>query len=94
MINRNNFGFGLLAGIVSTALGLGFFWLVGFLLTSVTGIEPFLQSWQIRMLAMFLPVILMRYYFVNRKYDFTGKGILTMVFVFVIAYFLYLKLAG
>lgn len=94
MLNRNNFGFGLLAGIVATGLGYGLFWIVGIVLTAVTGIVPFLQPWQIRFLALFLPVLLMRYYFVNRKCDQTGKGILTIVFAIVLAYFLYLKLAG
>jgi hypothetical protein len=94
MFRNNNFFVGAFAGLVAAAAGWILFWLLGKLLDRLTGIEPYLQQWQIYLLGIIPPILLMRYFFINRKMDKSGKGVLLVVFVLGLGYFAYLKIKG
>ncbi|MGC8865499.1 MAG: hypothetical protein ACP5O2_07235 [Bacteroidales bacterium] len=94
MLRKNNFYLGTLAGLGAAVAGWLVFWLLGLLLDKLTGIEPYLQRWQIYLLGLIPPVVLMRYFFINRKLDATAKGVLTVVVVLGLGYFIYLKIKG
>jgi hypothetical protein len=92
MLKRNSYIFGVVIGILSIAAGYGFFQLAGILLTKITGIVPYLQEWQIRVLSVIPNVLLIRYYFINLKMDKTGRSILTITFLAIMGYFFFLKM--
>lgn len=94
MFRKNNFFTGILAGLGAAMAGWLMFWLLGLLLDKLTGIEPYLQRWQIYLLGLIPPIGLMRYFFINRKMDAAAKGVLTVVVVLGLGYFIYLKIRG
>lgn len=92
MHKRDSFYFGILVSVLGFGFGYGFFYLIGLALNALTGIEPYLQPWQIRAAAIIPNVLLMRYYFINLKMDKTGRSILAITFFMIVGYFLFLKL--
>ncbi len=94
MFRNNNFFVGAFAGLMAATAGWIFFWLVGKMLDRLTGIVPYLQLWQIYLLGIIPPILLMRYFFINRKMDKSGKGVLLVLFMLGVGYFAYLKIKG
>ena len=94
MLKKNNFASGAFAGIIASMLGWLLVGLLGKWLNRLMGVEPFFQLWQMYFLGLILPILLMRYYFINRKMDKAGKGVLLIIFVLGMGYFAYLKIKG
>ncbi|MEJ5301815.1 MAG: hypothetical protein HPY80_06825 [Bacteroidales bacterium] len=94
MFRKDNIWSGIFAGMVTSLAGWILFWLIGKLLDRLTGIEPYLQQWQVYLLGLIPPILLMRFYFINRKMDTAGKGVLIILFFLGLGYFAYLKIKG
>lgn len=87
MFNRNSLWFGVLLGILMP-MALYALLYGAFMIYNNFTAEPLL--FDENLLQLISPVInlfFIRYYFVNKKYDETGRGILLVTFVYVIAYF-------
>jgi hypothetical protein len=85
MFNRNSLWFGVLIGILMPLAVYGL--LLGALELYNLGYP---RKFDINLLQLISPVInlfFLRYYFVTKKYDDTGRGLMLVTFVFVIAYF-------
>ncbi len=80
---------GLIAGIVVPLLFYGIFYLLNNLLASKNGGIPFLKNSTIQLICLFLNVLLLRFVFVNAKYDKTGRAILIVTFSYAIYLFLF-----
>ncbi len=91
-MNKNSFWIGLLVGILGMIGGGIIFWLIGLLLTVITGWDPFFQLWQLYWLSLIVPIILIRHFFMKKKFELTGRGIITLVFVLIIGYFIYVRI--
>ena len=91
-MNKNTYWFGHLAGLLGMITGGILFWLIGLLLTAITGLDPFFQPWQMYWLSLIIPIVLIRHFFMRRKFERTGRGVLTMVFVLVLGYFIYVRI--
>lgn len=89
MLKRDNMGFGVLIGLVLPILFYG-------LLLGVSHFVEYGSIWsrpfepdKMRMLALAINLIPIRVYFVTYKFDKTGRGVLLVTFLYMVAYFLY-----
>jgi hypothetical protein len=64
-----------------------FFILIAYGTKSLFSIEtsPYLNA--LRLVSIASNLIVMRYYFVKLKFDYTGRGILLVTFIYVLVYF-------
>jgi hypothetical protein len=80
---------GLLIGIVLMLLSSGLLWIIRSQLEST---PYWLQANRsVALLALIPNVVVMRFFFINRKADRTGRGILIITFIAMLAIFLLLK---
>jgi hypothetical protein len=91
MLKRDNIAFGLLIGLVLPALLYGLLTLLSRFVESGTALAmPFVPD-KMMLLAIVINVIPIRLYFVNYKFDKTGRGVLIMTFLLMIAFFIFKK---
>jgi hypothetical protein len=88
MLKRDNIAFGALVGLVLPCLFYGLLWLVSLVVNpgSVWSL-PF-EPDKMRLLAMAINIIPLRLYFVTYKFEKTGRGVLLVTFLLMVAYFL------
>lgn len=87
MFNRNSLWFGVLIGIL---MPMGLYGLLygTMIIYNQSATDPLV--FDLSLLQLISPVInlfLIRYYFVNKKFDETGRGVLLVTLIYVIAYF-------
>ena len=87
MFNRNSMWFGILIGILMPLVVYALLYGVLYLYLHFTGTESFFDESKLQLIAPVINLFIIRYYFVNKKYDDTGRGLLLVTFVYVIAYF-------
>jgi hypothetical protein len=88
MNNRNSVWFGVLAGILAPMAVYALLYLVVVLLIDV---QSHFSGFDQSLLLLLSPIpnlFLIRYYFVSKKFDDTGRGLLLVTFIYVIAYFI------
>jgi hypothetical protein len=91
MLKKDNIALGVLIGLVLPALFFGLLSLVALLVeTGTAWTRPFEHD-RMMLLALIINVIPIRIYFVNYKYDKTGRGLLLMTFLYMILYFLFIR---
>ena len=89
MLKRDNIAFGALIGLVLPGLLYGLLRLISLMVeTGSIWTRPF-ESDRMMMLAIVINLIPIRVYFVSYKFDKTGKGVLLVTFLLMVAYFLY-----
>jgi hypothetical protein len=89
MLKRDNIAFGALVGLVLPGLFYGLLSLVALLVeTGSTWTRPF-ESDRMMLLALIINVIPIRVYFVSYKFDKTGRGVLLVTFLLMVAYFIF-----
>jgi len=87
MHKKDHYIFGLLIGIIFPALIFGLILIVNLFLVK-TGIARLYLDLEIHLLiSMGSNLVPIRYYFVNMKYDKTGRGILLITFVLIMFFF-------
>ena len=87
MFNKNSLWLGILMGIL---MPLAIYGLLFGALELYNGMSASPHRFDVSLLQLISPVInlfFIRYYFVTKKYDDTGRGLLLVTFVFMIAYF-------
>jgi hypothetical protein len=91
MLKRDNIAFGALIGLVLPAIFYGLLSLVAlFLETGTTWTRPF-EPDNMLIFALIINVIPIRLYFVNYKFDKTGRGVLLVTFLLMVVYFAYIR---
>jgi hypothetical protein len=91
MLKRDNIIFGLIIGMVLPVLFYGVLFLIGkFVETGTTWAMPF-EPDRMMLLALAINVIPIRAYFVNYKFDKTGRGVLLSTFILMVSYFLFIR---
>lgn len=89
MLKRDNIAFGALVGLVLPGLFYGLLSLVALLVeTGSVWARPF-ESDRLMLLALIINVIPIRVYFVSYKFDKTGRGVLLVTFLIMVAYFIF-----
>jgi hypothetical protein len=84
---KDNFGFGILMGALLPLVFLGVLYLIYKTFYLIAGVNILAEESYLYLLSIAANLFAIKYYFVNLKYDKTGRGILVMTFLFGLAYF-------
>jgi hypothetical protein len=87
MFNKNSLWFGILLGVTLPLALYGLLYGVLYILKISSGPLPEFDENLLMLISPVINLFTIRYYFVNKKYDDTGRGILLVTFIYVIAYF-------
>ena len=87
MFNRNSLWLGIVIGIAMPLILYGLMYLVLLLYNYYAGGEAIMNESMLQIIAPVANLLFIRYYFVTRKYEDTGRGVLLVTFVYVISYF-------
>ena len=87
MFNRNSLLFGVLLGIGMPLLLFGLLYAALAVYNSTAGSPLEFDHTFLQLVSPIINLFLIRYYFVNKKFDDTGRGLLLVTFIYVIAYF-------
>jgi hypothetical protein len=87
MFNRDSLWLGIVIGIIMPLLLYGLLYLGLLIYTHYAGIEAMLNETMLQIIAPVANLFFIRYYFITKKYEDTGRGVLLVTFVFVISYF-------
>lgn len=86
-IKKDHYLFGLAVGILTPALLFGLIYAMNFFLLMI-GVAKFYLDLETHLLvSVFGNLIPIRYYFVNLKFDKTGRGVLLVTFVVILIFF-------
>ncbi|NOX86590.1 MAG: hypothetical protein GXO86_11620 [Chlorobi bacterium] len=85
--NRDQFWFGLLVGLIFPAVLFLILYSVDMLAMDLWNTHIMVKQEYLYILSLVVNLLTIRYYFVNLKYDKTGRGILLVTFVLGITYF-------
>lgn len=87
MFNRNSLLFGVLIGILMPLMVYGLLYGGLLLYQQLSGTIPNFDETLLQLASPVINLFFIRYYFVTKKYDDTGRGLLLVTFIYVIAYF-------
>jgi hypothetical protein len=91
MLKRDNMAFGILIGVVLPGLFYGLLSVIAhFVKTGTTWTRPF-EPDRMMVLALAINLIPIRIYFINFKFEKTGRGVLLVTFLLAVIYFLYIR---
>jgi hypothetical protein len=89
MLKKDHFIFGSLIGIFFPVIVLGGIYGINYLLI-ILGVAEFYMDLQTAVLvSLGANMVAIRYYFVNLKYDKTGRGVLFFTFVMILLFFIF-----
>ena len=84
---RDQFAFGILIGIVLPSLFYFVVYGIDMLVFAILETHILAKQTYIYMLSLAANLFAIKYYFVNLKYDKTGRGVLLVTFALALAYF-------
>ena len=87
-LNKNHFLFGFIIGIFFPALLYGIIWIINLIVLKINGAASGLDAESHILLSFVGNLLILRYYFINLKYDKTGRGILVITFISIILSFI------
>lgn len=87
MFNRNSLWSGIVIGILMPLILYGLMYIGLLIYNNYAGGETMLNETMLQIIAPVVNLFFIRYYFVTKKYEDTGRGVLLVTFVFVISYF-------
>ena len=91
MLKKDNFILGAVIGLVLPGLLFGLLYIAAsFIQTGTTWTRPF-ETDRMMLLSLIINVFPIRLYFVNYKFDRTGRGVLFITFLLMVVYFLYIR---
>jgi hypothetical protein len=89
MLKKDNIAFGILIGILLPAAFYGLLYSIAlFIETGPAWARPF-EPDRLMLLSIFINLLPLRLYFVSWKLDRTGRGILIITFILVMAFFIF-----
>lgn len=89
IFGQDNLIFGLLLAALCPLAVFGILYLVNYLIGTYNYNVPYVRTSTLQLLSIIVNVVLLRYYLVKRKLDKTGRGILLVTFVYILAYFVH-----
>lgn len=89
MRNRDSFVFGLIIGLLLPAIGFVIFYLLDMLAQPLFSRDQICKTTTIQLVSIALNLFAIRYYFVNLKFEKSGKGVLLVTFIYLILFFLF-----
>lgn len=87
LFNRDTFWFGLLFGLVLPAIFFAVLNVLDIAIVKFFNTHMLAKQQYLYILSIAINLFAIKYYFVNLKYDKTGRGILIVTFLFAIIYF-------
>jgi len=87
MFNKDAYWFGILVGFVAPLLFFAVLYGALQAYQWISGTPADIDTGSLQLISTAINLIFIRYYLVNKKYDETGRGILLITFIFVIAFF-------
>ena len=87
-LKKDHFLFGFMLGILFPALLYGVNWIINFILLEINVAKLSLDSESHVLISFVGNLLILRYYFINLKYDKTGRGILVITFISIILFFI------
>jgi len=91
MFKKDHFVFGLGMGIIIPILLFGFIWLINYFLFQIGVAKYYLELQTHVLVSYFGNLFPMRYYFINLKFEKTGRGLLLITFALVLIFFAFNK---
>lgn len=88
IFKRDKFLLGLAIGIIIPAIFYLILYLVDILVLKFARTHMLARQEYLYLVSIAINLFAIKYYFVNLKYDKTGRGILLVTFLFAIVYFL------
>jgi len=88
MLKKDAFLFGLLIGLVLPVVFFMLLYFGGKLLVDIELFESLHDKGTIQLISIFVNLFPIKYYFVNLKYEQSGRGVLLMTFVLALLYFI------
>ncbi|MBT8195394.1 MAG: hypothetical protein HKO56_02310 [Bacteroidia bacterium] len=88
MLKKNSWILGIVLGILTPLTAYAILYYANiFISEDIFDRQPIFRDLTLRVIAVVSNVLVFRYYMVNLKYDYTGRGILLVTFATVIAFF-------
>ncbi|MDT8394310.1 MAG: hypothetical protein RQ761_10720 [Bacteroidales bacterium] len=87
MFKRNSLWLGIIVGTILPLAVYGLLYALLAIYNNLAGAHPGLNENQLQLISPVVNLFIIRYYFVSLKYDDTGRGVLLVTFIYVIAYF-------
>ena len=87
MFNRNSVWFGALIGILMPLILYALLYAALALYHKLAEAPLFFDENVLQLLSPVINLFFIRYYFITKKYEDTGRGLLFVTFIYVIAYF-------
>ncbi|MEN8224714.1 MAG: hypothetical protein ABFS05_05065 [Bacteroidota bacterium] len=87
MFNRDSYWFGILIGSLMPLAVYAILYSAMLLYNRLCASPLNFDESLLQLISPVINLFLIRYYFVTKKYDDTGRGVLLVTFIFVIAYF-------
>jgi hypothetical protein len=88
MLKRDSIYFGLLIGSISPLIVFAILYSLLDLAEMIFAMEWLNERPALKLISIAINLLLLRYYFVRLKFENTGRGLLIITFVYVIAYFI------
>ncbi len=88
---KNSFIFGSVLAVSLSVLIFFILYFLNIFLGKFYGTEYMIKESTIQLVSIFINLLPMRYYFVKLKFDKTGRGILLIMFITGIFYFILMK---
>ena len=85
--NKNNYFFGAILAVVTPLMFYGFLFVLSAFLIDIGIWKGFNPPENIYILSLIVNIILFRVYFVRLKSDKTGRGILLVTIILILAFF-------
>ncbi|MCK4678280.1 MAG: hypothetical protein KAT48_09125 [Bacteroidales bacterium] len=89
MRNRDSFVFGLIIGLLIPAIGFVIFYLMDMLAQSFFSRDQICKTTTMQLVSFALNLLAIRYYFVNLKFEKTGRGVLFVTFIYLFLFFFF-----
>jgi len=87
MLKRDHYIFGLTIGILVPIILFGIIYLINLFIVIIEVAEFYLDLKTHVLVSLFGNLLPIRYYFVNLKFDKTGRGVLLVTFVLILIFF-------
>jgi hypothetical protein len=86
ILKQDNFILGIIIGTITPWIPFGILYLIIYIISTFYGVF-FVTPSTLQLLSIVINVFIMRYYLVTLKFDKTGRGVLFVTFIYIIAYF-------
>jgi hypothetical protein len=90
MLNKDSYVLGIVLGAISPWIMFGFLYLLLIVIDAIAGKELPVKLSALQIASITIDLFILRYYFVNRKFERTGRGILIMAFIYFMVFFIFI----